>query len=243
MCTFEHECTTGACLFQTEDTFLFVQTKPNDFQVSLDVFPENVFQDASEWFDVACWGQVKPLAHEVIAKKAIVLLKEQKYDDAFELTLSGTSGDAKDAEHYFQAFAILMPSYSKLKPSNFIHTWELTAAFVRFCRCAVLAHLCCMIVVSRSGSQYCRPPQVSSCCSCCMAVHASGIKQILAVFLCRNTNKQFVRSAGGVIKNMAEQMTASRVHRIFLYTCADFLCNKVGHATNADYFSNSLSLV
>ncbi len=131
----------GACLIQStaEDAFLFVQTKPNNFQISLDVFPENVFQDAPEWFDDACRSQVKPLAHEVIAKKAILLLKEQKYDDAFELTLSGTSGDAMDAEHYVRAFTMLMPSYNKLKPGNLIYSWELSSAFVRFCRCAMLA--------------------------------------------------------------------------------------------------------
>ncbi len=74
-----------------DNALLSVQTKPNNFQISLDVFPESVFQDASKWFDVACWSQVKPLAHEVIAAKAMMLVKEQQYDDALELTLSATS--------------------------------------------------------------------------------------------------------------------------------------------------------
>ena len=122
------------------NALLFMQTIPNDFLISLDVFPETVFQDASEWFDVACWSQVKPLAHEVIAAKAVLLLKEQKYDDAFELLLSGTAGDVMDAEHYTTALS-MMPPFSKLKPSSYsgTYSWELTSACIRVCRCVVLA--------------------------------------------------------------------------------------------------------
>jgi len=118
---------------------VFVQIKPNNFQISLDVFPKSVFEDSSEWFDVACWSQVKPIAHEVIARKAILLLNEQKYDDAFELTLSGTSGSAMDANHYALAFPPLLQSFSKLKTGSSLYTWELTSACVRFCRCAISA--------------------------------------------------------------------------------------------------------
>lgn len=118
-----------------DNALLSVQTKPNNFQISLDVFPENVFQDASEWFDVACWGQVKPLAHEVIAAKAMLLLKEHQFDDAFELLLSGTSGEVMDAQHYAMAFTV-MPSYRKLKPSSSpeIYGWEHWMALTRSCR-------------------------------------------------------------------------------------------------------------
>ncbi len=124
-----------------DDAHLFVQNKPNNFQVSLDVFPESVFQDASEWFDVACWSQVKPLAHEVIASKAMMLWKQQQYDGAFELTLSGASGDVMEAEHYALVMLELLPSYSKLQPSSspVLYGWELTLAFARFCRCAMLS--------------------------------------------------------------------------------------------------------
>ncbi len=82
----------------TDNALLSVQTKPNNLQIGWDVFPESVFQDAyaSEWFDVACWSQVKPLAHEVIAVKAMMLVKKQQYDEAFELTLSGIGGDVMD---------------------------------------------------------------------------------------------------------------------------------------------------
>ncbi len=73
-----------------------------------------------------------------------------------------------------------------------------------------------------------------------MAMRASGIKQILAIFMCRHTNKQLGRAADGIIQGMAEQMTASIVHRFFLYTCADMLCSKAGRATQADYFSECL---
>lgn len=124
-----------------DNALLSVQTKPNNFQVSLDVFPKPGFQDASKWFDVACWSQVKPLDHEIIAAKAMMLMKEQKYDDAFELTLSGTSGDVMEAEHYALVSRKLMSLVDELQPSSspVTYTWELDLAFMRFLRCARLA--------------------------------------------------------------------------------------------------------
>ena len=118
-----------------------LQTKPNNFQISLDVFSESVFQDTSKWFNVACWSQVKPLAHEVIAAKAMMLWKEQQYDDAFALTLSGTSGNVMEAEQLALVMRKLMSSYNELQPSSFpvTYTWELDLAYTRFCRCARLA--------------------------------------------------------------------------------------------------------
>ncbi|DBA96189.1 TPA: hypothetical protein ACH3X1_015667 [Trebouxia sp. C0004] len=87
LCTAYQDSGTNSCewVLASQEVHAMMQTKPNNFQISLDVFPESVFQDASEWFDAACWSQVRPLAHELIAAKDMLLIKEQKNDDAFEL--------------------------------------------------------------------------------------------------------------------------------------------------------------
>ncbi|DBB08677.1 TPA: hypothetical protein ACH3X3_008213 [Trebouxia sp. C0006] len=161
----------------SQEVHAMMQIKPNNFQISLDVFPKSVFEDSSEWFDVACWSQVKPIAHEVIARKAILLLNEQKYDDAFELTLSGTSGSAMDANHYALAFPPLLQSFSKLNTGSSLYTWELTSACVRFCRMGsvlLLLHvswgLCTLMCKQKlSGPQrwWTDCPHHVNNCSCC----------------------------------------------------------------------------
>ncbi|KAL0019748.1 hypothetical protein WJX77_011576 [Trebouxia sp. C0004] len=59
LCTAYQDSGTNSCewVLASQEVHAMMQTKPNNFQISLDVFPESVFQDASEWFDAACWSQ------------------------------------------------------------------------------------------------------------------------------------------------------------------------------------------